>query len=130
MNWSIVDYMAELDRRSKRCRGRNEQLEREMLRLFPPLESELVSAPCVVVDSEGRVILWYLPGLLGRKCQVRKQIITSQLYHNIDNLLLRVQYGIHWQLWNPDLLLKSKVPTGGTIPSISTRISIGTSQVL
>src|ERR1700689_5139763 len=101
MNWSIVDYMAELDRRSKRCRGRNEQLERETLRLFPPSESELVSAPCVVVDSEGRVILWYLPGLLGRKCQVRKQIITSNCSNKLMTYLLRFNmrfignYGIH-----------------------------------
>jgi hypothetical protein len=66
----MVDYLAELRRRNKRCRGTNERLEREMLRMFPPLESELVSAPSVVVDSEGRILLWYLPGLIGLKRQV------------------------------------------------------------
>jgi hypothetical protein len=70
MGWSVVDYMAELGRRSKRCGGRDEELEREMLRLFPPPESELVAEPCVVVDSEGRILLWYLPGLMELKQQV------------------------------------------------------------
>lgn len=70
MNWSVVDYLAELGRRNKRCRGTNAALELEMLRLFPPPESELISAPCVVVDSEGRILLWYLPGLIGLKRQV------------------------------------------------------------
>jgi len=74
MNWSIVDYLAELGRRNRRCRGTNEQLERELLRLFPPPESELISEPCVVVDSKGRILLWYLPGLMGLKRQVRKTV--------------------------------------------------------
>jgi hypothetical protein len=80
MNWSIVDYLAELGRRNKRCRGMNEQLERAMLRLFPPPESELISEPCVVVDSEGRILLWYLPSLLGLKRQVRKTLPTVRKF--------------------------------------------------
>jgi len=70
MSWSVVDYVAELNRRSKRCTGRNETLERDLLRLFPPCTTELVSVPCVVVDSEGIILLWYLPGLLCGQRQV------------------------------------------------------------
>jgi hypothetical protein len=80
VSWSIVDYLAELGRRNKRCRGTNEELERELLRLFPPLDSELVCAPCVVVDSEGRILLWYLPGLLALKSQVRKTLQLLKKY--------------------------------------------------
>lgn len=70
MGWSVLDYLAELGRRNKVCRGRNEKLELELLRLFPPRPSEKEYTPCVVVDVEGRILLWYLPGLLALKQQV------------------------------------------------------------
>lgn len=70
MPWSVVDYVEELDCRSKLCRGRNETLEREMERLFPPPRTELESRPCVVIDCKGRILLWYLPGLLSSRQQV------------------------------------------------------------
>ena len=70
MKWQVSEYMAELGARSKACRGRNEKLEREMARLFPPRESEKEYNPCVVVDLEGIILLWYLPGLLALKQQV------------------------------------------------------------
>jgi hypothetical protein len=70
MNWSAVDYVAELGRRYKQCRGRNEITEAEFLRLFPAGDYEFRCTPCVVVDIDGRILLWYLPGLLGREQQV------------------------------------------------------------
>jgi hypothetical protein len=50
-----------------------------MLRLFPPLESELMSAPCVIVDCEGRILLWYLPGLMGLESQVNNNSTSKQI---------------------------------------------------
>jgi hypothetical protein len=70
MKWSVLDYVAELGRRNKICRGRNEKLESLMLRLFPPGPDEKEDRPCVTVDNEGRILLWYLPGLLALKQQV------------------------------------------------------------
>jgi len=70
MSWSVVDYVVELNRRSKRCIRQNETLEQDLLRLFPLCTTELVSVPCVVVDSEGIILLWYLPGLLCGQRQV------------------------------------------------------------
>ena len=70
MRWSVLDYVAELGRRNKVCRGRNEKLESDLLRLFPPGREEKEDRPCVVVDCEGRILLWYLPGLLALKQQV------------------------------------------------------------
>ena len=61
MNWTVQEYVAELRRRNNRCRGRNEALEAVMMELFPPDEEELVADPCVVVDSEGTILMWYLP---------------------------------------------------------------------
>ena len=66
----MLDYVAELRRRNKICRGRNEKLEGDLLRLFPPGPDEKEDRPCVVVDREGRILLWYLPGLLAWKQQV------------------------------------------------------------
>ena len=66
MNWSAKDYVAEVGRRYKQCRGRNEDMEAELLRLFPAGEEEFASSPCVVVDVDGRILLWYLPGILDR----------------------------------------------------------------
>ena len=70
MNWTVQEYVAELCRRNKRCQGRNEALEAEMMELFPPDEEELVADPCVVVDSEGTILMWYLPGILCSRRQV------------------------------------------------------------
>jgi len=70
MSWSVLDYLAELSRRNKVCRGRNENLETELIGLFPPLRTGKEYTPCVVVDEEGRILLWYLTGLLALKQQV------------------------------------------------------------
>ena len=70
MSWSATDYVAELGRRYKQCRGRNEDVEAEFLRLFPAGDREFRASSYVVVDKDGRILLWYLPGLLGREHQV------------------------------------------------------------
>ena len=80
MSWSVVDYVAELRRRSKRCYGRNEELEADLLKAFPLETAERISAPCVVVDCKGRILLWYLPGLL---CLSRQVIL--KIFFSINN---------------------------------------------
>jgi hypothetical protein len=64
MPWSAKQYLCELRRLGKRCTGMQEHVERELLELFPPVVTETVVEPCVVVDSEGIILLWFLPGLL------------------------------------------------------------------
>lgn len=70
MKWSVVDYMEALVTKGTRCSGMNEEVERRLRRLFPPGTTEMIAEPCVVVDSKGIILLWFLPGLLHRKRQV------------------------------------------------------------
>lgn len=126
MSWSVIDYLAELSRRNKRCRGRNEQQERELLRLFPPPTSALVSAPCVAVDCEGRILVWYLPGLMGRKFQVHNSL---HCLPDIDIWICRQKSGSHWRFWSPNWLSKRIAQIGGTTHSITTSRSIITNLV-
>jgi hypothetical protein len=70
MTWSVVDYMEALVTMGTCCLEMNEQVERRLYQLFPPGTMEMIAQPCVVVDSEGMILLWFLPGLLHRKRQV------------------------------------------------------------
>ena len=38
--------------------------------LFPPVATEMISEPCLIVDSEDIVLFWFLPGLLASIRQV------------------------------------------------------------
>lgn len=55
ISWDIVDY-SESDRR-----GRTK---------FPPQHLGSVSVPATVVDCEGRILIWYLPGIFSTAEQV------------------------------------------------------------
>lgn len=46
------------------------EVEKRMRQLYPPNENEEISHPCLVVDSEENVLVWFLPGLLSSKRQV------------------------------------------------------------
>jgi hypothetical protein len=71
LRWSVDQYVTELRRRGNRVSGFQESLEEEMETLFKPCEAELIDSPCVVVDTEGWILVWYLPGFLGPRRQVR-----------------------------------------------------------
>ena len=64
LQWSVNQYVTELWQRGNRVSGFQEWLEEEMEKLFKPCEAELIDSPCVVVDTEGWILVWYLPGLL------------------------------------------------------------------
>lgn len=44
--------------------GRNDKREQDLLKKFPPQEDLLLSTPTVILDSGGRIIVWYLPGAI------------------------------------------------------------------
>jgi hypothetical protein len=75
MNWLVSDYMAELRRMGSRCTGQQPDVEDRLLKMFPPGENEMVDTPCVVLDLDGIILLWYLPGLVNLKRRVSKHII-------------------------------------------------------
>ena len=84
--WSIKDYTDYLQEISPRSTGQNECLEAELTDRYPPIHSPCLFQvrPCVIVDSEGHLLVWYLPSILTLKRQVcalfiyfRRRIIQS-----------------------------------------------------
>jgi len=83
MKWSVVNYVEALSTMRTRCTGMQSHIENRLQDLFPLERSESIAEPCVVVDSEGIILFWFLPGLLNLllnwKRQVRKKI--GEIHH-------------------------------------------------
>jgi hypothetical protein len=71
MTWSITEYQKELLKKGKRCTGMQEEIEQELLRRFPPDGVETIVQPTVVVDCNGVILLWFLPGLFNFRQKVK-----------------------------------------------------------
>lgn len=71
MTWSVTEYLEELLKKGKRCTGMQQEIEQELLRLFPPSETGTLVKPTVVVDCNGVILLWFLPGLFSFKQRVK-----------------------------------------------------------
>jgi len=54
--------------------GSGTKQEERRKKLYPPCcaHPELICEACVVVDVEGIILMWYLPGLLSPKSQVSR----------------------------------------------------------
>jgi hypothetical protein len=57
----MVRYNDALDKDES---GRSETREENLFNRFPPDEERFLTTPSVVIDSGGRIIVWYLPGAL------------------------------------------------------------------
>jgi len=63
--WSVIDYIEDLQRHAGPLN------EERRSKQFPPCGlGELEAEACVVVDVNGIILFWYLPGLLSPKRQV------------------------------------------------------------
>ncbi|KAF8950121.1 hypothetical protein BDZ97DRAFT_1771744 [Flammula alnicola] len=64
LTWSIREYSSRLTA----CQNvRSAKLEADLMKDFPPLTPgalQLIKTPCIVVDSEDNIVLWYLPEAL------------------------------------------------------------------
>ncbi|KAG2087824.1 uncharacterized protein F5147DRAFT_789776 [Suillus discolor] len=58
---NMVRYNDALDKDES---GRSETREENLFNRFPPEEERFLTTPSVVIDSGGRIIVWYLPGAL------------------------------------------------------------------
>jgi hypothetical protein len=47
---------------------------------YPNPNFGAMSEPCILVDTKGRIVLWYLPGLLSKKQMVRVFIFKMKFY--------------------------------------------------
>lgn len=65
MTWSIEEYA---ERLTKQQNMQTPEKEDAILRDFPPVyppgEEPLADTPVMVVDNQGIIVLWYLPGAL------------------------------------------------------------------
>jgi len=57
----MVRYNDALDKDES---GQSETREENLFNRFPPEEERFLTTPSVVIDSGGRIIVWYLPGAL------------------------------------------------------------------
>ncbi|KAG2030970.1 hypothetical protein BDR03DRAFT_877154 [Suillus americanus] len=57
----MVRYNEALDKDES---GQSETREENLFNRFPPEEERFLTTPSVVIDSGGRIIVWYLPGAL------------------------------------------------------------------
>ena len=71
MTWSVTEYLEVLSKKGKQCTGMQKDIEQELLRCFPPYWAETIVQPTVVVDCNGVVLLWFLPGLFNYKQKVK-----------------------------------------------------------
>jgi len=76
--WSIKDYTNYLQENSPRSTGKNEHLEAKIMKSYPPIHSPPLFQvrPCVIVDSEGYLLVWYLPSIL----TLKRQVGTMSIY--------------------------------------------------
>ncbi|KAG2111304.1 uncharacterized protein F5147DRAFT_772024 [Suillus discolor] len=59
-----IDMVRYNDALDKDESGRSENREEILFGRFPPEEERFLTTPSVVIDSGGRIIVWYLPGAL------------------------------------------------------------------
>jgi len=55
--------------------------EAKLMDLFPPLAHETIADPCVIADTNGCALTWYLPGVISPERQV------SGCFYVANNLL-------------------------------------------
>ena len=82
MVWSVWQYANVLTEVGKHCMGMQPEVEQHLSQLFLLNKMETISKPCVVVDLEEIVLLWFLPGLLKRIRQV--DTLLSEMMDRID----------------------------------------------
>ena len=56
-----------------------DEIEQELLRLFPPDRTETIFAPTLVIDCNGVILLWFLPGLLNSQRKVKSISVPSEI---------------------------------------------------
>jgi hypothetical protein len=71
VDWDATSYEDRLPRKTINTQSKA-SLAREasLLKNFPPLNGVTASTPCIIVDMQGIIVTWYLPGILNDFRQV------------------------------------------------------------
>ena len=68
MPWDVRHYR---DNISTKNEGMNEEFEESLKRRYPPINGYgKITEPCVVIDNEGIILVWYIPNILTVERQV------------------------------------------------------------
>jgi len=51
--------------------------EAKLKRQYKPLDEATALAPCIVIDMQGVILVWYLPGILSDSRQVGLLLVQS-----------------------------------------------------
>ncbi|KAF9529989.1 hypothetical protein CPB83DRAFT_734135, partial [Crepidotus variabilis] len=83
VSWSATEYVKHL---SARCTGKNKIVENKLLNKFPSLPQGNYAKPMVIRDSQGNILLWYLPSIftMSRAAQMWKDLRVIQPSVKVD----------------------------------------------
>ncbi|KAG1717903.1 uncharacterized protein EDB91DRAFT_1090489 [Suillus paluster] len=74
-NADMVRYNDALDKDES---GRSAKREQTLFDRFPPEQEHFLTTPAVIVDSGGRIIVWYLPGAMAAMMMLSRTYITAR----------------------------------------------------
>jgi hypothetical protein len=80
VSWDAVRYADSLTRRQT---GKNDQFEGRLANRFPVDEENkgrFISVPCIIVDRNGVILCWFLPGALSSQRQVNNSVFIFIFY--------------------------------------------------
>ncbi|KAG1784992.1 uncharacterized protein HD556DRAFT_1451154 [Suillus plorans] len=77
-----VRYNESLDK-YKSCR--NEKQEQSLLERFPPEEHLILAKPSIIIDSGGRIIVWYLSGAMTGMLMTDMHCTTNSMGNLLNN---------------------------------------------
>lgn len=79
MAWDATRYAEKLPKKPLNT-GTKASIEMEaaLKRRYAPLNGVTASMPCIVVDKEGIILAWYLPGILTSSRQVGLFILSDR----------------------------------------------------
>jgi hypothetical protein len=87
IDWDATRYAHRLPRKILKPETQAAKNSEASLRSIYPPQSDLetagatISSPCIVVDMDGIILTWYLPGILNESRQVRSFDFHTTLQH-------------------------------------------------
>jgi len=71
VGWDVTHYVEKLLKKPSKSGMKALDLKESLLRKqYPPLNGEMASTLCIIVDTQGIILSWYLPGILTSSRQV------------------------------------------------------------
>src|SRR5258707_12217836 len=65
VEWDAMHYAERLPKKpSKPGTKASDEREASLRRRYPPLNGVTTSTPCIIVDMQGIILAWYLPGIM------------------------------------------------------------------